>query len=333
MEPGSGVLVAEGQRVRVGVGTLVDAEHACHVPGAEHHGPPTVAQRDRARKVHRGHTGACLGVGRAHLRRHGLHRHRPGVRPAAHDTGRDGALEGDGVGRRAVLGRHDRDAVAARQRSRGARRAAARRRPRARPRGPAGRRPRRRAPWAPRPPRRRAATPRAPKGNLCRPRARAACAVAVVSTLMPSCARVSVSGSSAPSGAAPSTTRGTRSRASVSPAASAVWPPTARPATVTPSPIRSRITSCSVTNPAANTRRISAAVAGHTWRRYHAAKRCGGPARRARGALGAAEGASGAAVIRSSMHTHCTARVRGGRAASCTTPRPPRSAPTRCCRG
>src|SRR5665647_1501731 len=143
-----------------------------------------------------------------------------------------------------------------------------------------------------------------PRGNRCRPRARAAWAVAVVSTLMPSCARVSVSG--------------TWSRARVSRADAAVWPCSSRPATVTPSPTRSRTTSCSVTNPVANTRRIRAAVAGQTWRRYHPAKRRGGPARRSPGAAEAARGASGAGDMRSSMPTHCTARVRDRRAASCS---------------
>src|SRR5665647_2262914 len=114
VEPGGGALVAEGQRVGVGVSAGVDAEHAGHLPGTEHQGPLAVAERDRPREIHGGHAGARLGVGRAHLRRHGLHRHRPRVGLAAHHAGLDGALEGDAVGRRAVPGRHDRDAVAAR---------------------------------------------------------------------------------------------------------------------------------------------------------------------------------------------------------------------------
>src|SRR5450759_4817586 len=134
---------------------------------------------------------------------------------------------------------------------------------------------------------------------------------------MPSCASVSVSGSWAPVWSCTADTRGTRSRASVSRADAALRPCSSWCATVTPSPIRSRTTSCSVTNPAANTRRISAAVAGQTWRRYHPAKRRGVPARRSPGAAGAAGGASGAGVMRSSMPTHCTARVRDGRPASC----------------
>ena len=108
---GGGVVVVEGERVLVGVGALVDGEHAGHLLRRERDLLGAVAQRDRPREVRRRGRGARLGVDRAHLRRHDLRRDRAGVAAPGSHGAEDGALERDGVDLAPVLRRHDGDAL------------------------------------------------------------------------------------------------------------------------------------------------------------------------------------------------------------------------------